>query len=388
MLTAIQTLDIAANAVAGRFMVTTDNLAPGIEERPLTRSQHLAWAAFIVCTGGLGLWIAGTFVRPLVWGCILAVALEPLYTRASRRMPKYRRILPLVFTLALSLLVVVPLAIGFVQGVAEIHSVITWIADARAHGVPLPASASRLPFGQGAVATWWQNALSTPDAATATLDHLNAAALQNSRPFGVGLMHRLVVLIFALLTLFFLLRDRMAIATSFRVVGERLLGSSGDRVEHQVMASIRGTINGLVLVGIGEGAVLAVAYLALGVPHPLLLGAMTAVAAMIPLGAALLIGIAALLLLAAGAGGAAIAIIVIGLLVIGIADHIVRPVLIGEATRLPFLWVLIGILGGVETLGILGLFVGPATMAVLIMLWRDYQAGALFKHRDGAVKPT
>ena len=64
--------------------------------------------------------------------------------------------------------------------------------------------------------------------------------------------------------------------------------------------------------------------------------------------------------------------IVIGLVVVGIADHFVRPALIGGATRLPFLWVLIGILGGVETLGLLGLFVGPATMAVLMMLWREY----------------
>ena len=58
-----------------------------------------------------------------------------------------------------------------------------------------------------------------------------------------------------------------------------------------------------------------------------------------------------------------------------VADHFVRPILIGGATRLPFLWVLIGILGGVETLGLLGLFVGPATMAVLVMLWRELVEG-------------
>ena len=51
-----------------------------------------------------------------------------------------------------------------------------------------------------------------------------------------------------------------------------------------------------------------------------------------------------------------------------------RPVLIGGATRLPFLWVLLGILGGVESFGLLGLFVGPAVMAVLVMLWREWVA--------------
>ncbi len=72
--------------------------------------------------------------------------------------------------------------------------------------------------------------------------------------------------------------------------------------------------------------------------------------------------------------GWAIAVMVIGLGVVGVADHFIRPVLIGGATRLPFLLVLIGILGGVEALGLLGLFVGPATMATLMLLWRDYIA--------------
>ena len=136
--------------------------------------------------------------------------------------------------------------------------------------------------------------------------------------------------------------------------------------------SIRGTIDGLVLVGIGEGAVMGVVYLVLGVPHPLLFGAVTAIAAMIPFGAAVMFALAAMLLLAKSAVAGAIAVVVIGLIVVAIADHFIRPILIGGATRLPFLWVLIGILGGVETLGLLGLFVGPATMAVLIMLWRDF----------------
>jgi predicted PurR-regulated permease PerM len=93
---------------------------------------------------------------------------------------------------------------------------------------------------------------------------------------------------------------------------------------------------------------------------------------MIPFGAAVLFGIGSLMLIGQGAVGSAIAVFVIGLIVVGIADHFVRPALIGGSTRLPFLWVLIGILGGVESLGLLGLFVGPAVMATLILLWRDY----------------
>ena len=60
-----------------------------------------------------------------------------------------------------------------------------------------------------------------------------------------------------------------------------------------------------------------------------------------------------------------------------VADHFVRPVIIGGATRLPFFWVLLGILGGVETFGVIGLFVGPVVMSVLIQLWRDWLQGAI-----------
>jgi predicted PurR-regulated permease PerM len=60
------------------------------------------------------------------------------------------------------------------------------------------------------------------------------------------------------------------------------------------------------------------------------------------------------------------------LVVVFVADHFVRPFLIGGAAQLPFLWVLLGILGGIETFGLLGLFLGPVVMAALISLWRDW----------------
>jgi len=97
----------------------------------------------------------------------------------------------------------------------------------------------------------------------------------------------------------------------------------------------------------------------------------TAVAAMIPFGAPLLFGLAALLLLAQGSMLAAIAVFVFGMVVSFVADHFIRPMLIGGTTRLPFIWVLLGILGGIGVWGLLGLFVGPALMAALILLWRE-----------------
>ena len=93
---------------------------------------------------------------------------------------------------------------------------------------------------------------------------------------------------------------------------------------------------------------------------------------MVPFGAPLVFGIAALILLTQGSVVSAIIIGAVGMVVTFAADHFVRPTLIGSTTRLPFLWVLLGILGGVETWGLLGLFLGPAIMAALMLLWREF----------------
>jgi predicted PurR-regulated permease PerM len=68
----------------------------------------------------------------------------------------------------------------------------------------------------------------------------------------------------------------------------------------------------------------------------------------------------------------AIVIVVAGAVTTFVADHFIRPVVIGSATRLPFIWVLFGIFGGVTTWGLLGLFLGPAIMSALILLWREW----------------
>jgi predicted PurR-regulated permease PerM len=204
---------------------------------------------------------------------------------------------------------------------------------------------------------------------------------------GSDIIHRAVIFGFTLVGYFFLLRDRGAILAQLRVAGDRMLGPTGERVGRQVVLSVRGTINGLVFVGLGEGALMAVVYWVAGAPHPMLLGAATAIAAMIPFGAIVVFALAALLLLAQGSVASAVAVVVIGLVVLGIADHFVRPALIGGATRLPFLLVLFGILGGVETLGLLGLFVGPSVMAALVLLWRDYVHAPVLPEADPSAVP-
>ena len=344
---------------------------------PDVRRGKIARFTLIALLVALGLWIVSGFLPALIWAVVIAVAIDPLVDRAEARFPATSRsLIAFLFTLGVALLVLVPIGFGVAQGAREAHDIAQWVVAARGHGVPPPVWIAQLPIGSGELIGWWSSNLADPIAANHVFEQLSGAAVTaRAQLIGIGLIHRSVIFGFTLLALFFLIRDRDAIIVQCRRASEDLLGPTGERIGRQALLSVRGTIDGLVLVGLGVGALMAVVYFFLGVPHPILLGLATAILAMIPFGAAVAFAVAALLLLVQGSPVAAIVVIVVGLGIVFVADHFIRPALIGSATRLPFLWVLIGILGGVETLGLLGLFVGPATMAVLVMLWRELVEG-------------
>jgi predicted PurR-regulated permease PerM len=340
------------------------------EPAPIQRTLRIA---LVLGLALLGLWVAHPFLPALLWAVVLAIAVAPAYAWAEARWPAGKSLwLPLLFTAAIGLAVLVPLSFGIVRAAHETHDIALWLANARINGIPEPLWVAQLPFPHQTVDEWWALNLSTPEAAQRQFGHLrDPEMIERSRMLGTIVLRKSVVFLFTLLAFFFMLRNQNVIAAQASRAADSLFGPAGERIGVQMIRSVRGTIDGLVLVGIGEGIVMAVAYIAAGVPHPVLLGAVTGVAAMIPFAVALPIGGVALYLLGHGAVGWAIAIAVLGAVMVFVADHFIRPVLIGGATRLPFLWVLIGILGGVESFGLLGLFIGPAVMAALILLWRE-----------------
>lgn len=341
----------------------------------ITRPQRVALALLGLGLAVLGAYILQGFLRALVWGVIFALAIWPLYLRARRRSPARRHsiLLPALFTVAVALVFLIPLVAFGIQIGREGASAVRMALEYQRTGIPVPEFVGHLPVGGGALAGWWQANLSDPASLSALVGRINRQeVMAYSESIGSRVLHRSALSVFTLLTLFFLLRDGETISGQLYRAATRAFGEHGGIVGAQAVAAVRATVNGLVLVGIGEGILIGLAYWVAGVPHPTLLGGLTAVAAMVPFGAPLVFGAAALILLAQGSVAAAVALVAFGVVVTFVADHFVRPVIIGGATRLPFLWVLLGILGGVETFGIIGLFVGPAVMSMLMLLWRQW----------------
>jgi predicted PurR-regulated permease PerM len=343
--------------------------------QPVSRPQLFARVALAAVLTGLGVYTLRGFLPALVWAGVLAIAVWPLYQWAHRRWPpgRHNLLLPIGFTFAVALLFIVPLAFVAARVALEAHNVFDWIDTARKTGIPPPEWLGHLPYGASQATSWWNTNLASPEGAANLLHRTNGSGLMlTGRTVGAELLHRVVLFGFTLLTLFFLFRDGDRLTEQMLRASQRAFGAAGERVGRQIIASVHGVVDGLVLVGLGEGILLGIAYAITEVPHPTLFGGLTAVAAMIPFGAPLVFGVAALLLVMQGSMAAAITVVAIGTVITFVADHFVRPVLIGGATRLPFLWVLLGILGGVESWGLLGLFVGPAIMAALILLWREW----------------
>ena len=355
------------------------DMPPPHQAERTQNGQQVARVALAVVLAALGLYVLQGFLRALVWAAILAIATWPLYQRTQQRFGagRHKVLLPLLFTTGITLVFVIPLALAVVQLSHEARLFAGVVVDVRAHGMAPPDWLGRLPAGAAQATAWWDANLRDPAAAQALLGRVGRERVMlASREFGTQLAHRGLLFGFTLATLFFLFRDGAGLAAQMRTASRRLLGPDGERLGRQVIASVHGTVDGLVLVGLGIGAVLGVGYWLAGAPHPVLLGALTAVAATVPLGSMVVLALAALLVLATGTVTAAAVLLAAGAAVIFVADHAVRPALIGGSTRLPFIWVLLGILGGVEAFGLLGLFVGPAIMAALILLWREWTGPA------------
>lgn len=341
------------------------------------RVRQAAIAGLALVLSGLGVYTLWHFLSALVWAGIFAIALWPLYRRAISRFGtgRYNVLMPLVFTLGVALIFIVPLTIVGIQMAHETHAAADWLRDVEKNGIPEPDLMKDLPVLQGQIEEWWQQNLADPGSARELVERMTRGhAADVSRMIVVQLARRLTLFAFTLLTLFFLFRNGVSVIRQVRRAAVRLFGSGGERVGLRMIDSVHGTVDGLVLVGLGVGVILGVVYIFAGVPEPVMFGMATAVAAMIPLAAPVVFSIAALLLAAQGSIAWGITVFATGVVVTFVADHFIRPVLIGGTTKLPFIWVLLGILGGVESWGLIGLFLGPAIMSALISLWREWVA--------------
>ena len=336
--------------------------------KPQTVRTVAVLALFAAC-----LYLLRGLLGPIVWACLIAVATWPLHDRLRGRFG--RRAEPwsaVLLTSAVIVFLLLPLGYLLYRGLREMPGLVHLWTSSREAGLPVPEWLGALPgIGAWAVRTW-QETLSEPGAlsgyAHALLGGLDFAA---GRTLVAVIGRHAMAVFFCVVVLFFLYLGGDALAAQMEVVIARHLGPAGLRTRALALQAVRGAVNGLVLVGLGVALIMSIAYAIAGVPHPAALGLATGLLGMVPFGAMLVLAGVVLFLLASSATTAAIWLGIFGAALIFIADHFVRPVFMAGAAKLPLVLALLGIVGGLETFGVLGLFLGPTLLAVMVAVWRE-----------------
>jgi predicted PurR-regulated permease PerM len=354
--------------------------ADAAEPLPLHPGARLTGrVALAIVLLAAALWTAADFLPPLIWAVILAIAIWPFYLSVANRLSGASSSLSaLLVTLSVGLLLFLPVALAAYQLAQHSNSLVTWIGEARDNGIKVPEWVARLPIAADSVREWWTQNLSEPRSSAAWLQSLRIESASDLlKNLGGQLVNRAFMFFFALIALFVLLRDGHAVARRVLLTADRIFGDPGEGLAEKMVAAIRGTVNGTIIVAVGEGLLIGAAYVLAGVPSAMIFTILTIAFAMLPFGAWAAFTLAAVtLVLSGGEMWIAFAVFAWGAVVMLTGDHFVWPVLVGGAARLPFLFAFVGIFGGLASFGLLGLFLGPVVMAALLTIWREWVVAA------------
>ncbi|MBL8540022.1 MAG: AI-2E family transporter, partial [Betaproteobacteria bacterium] len=322
----------------------------------------------------LSVWILHSFLDALLVACVTAIASWPLYRQFAARLPRRmpRSATALIFTCVMTIFVLAPLMFGFGALLTEAHSLLLEIAAADKTGIAVPHGLENLPLVGPWVAARWQSELAHPEALLLWVQRMDATALLAwAQPLGHFMIRHLFIVTFTILVLFYLYQEGESLADGFsRLLGRRI----GERAEAYVdlgVRALRASVSSMLVVGLFDGFASWAAFAVAGVPHAALWAVITGSLALVPFLGYVAVAALALKLTMAGAATPALLSFGLGCAVLFCGDKIVRPVIARDATRLRFVWILMGCLGGFEVLGLVGLVVGPVLLTITRELWEQ-----------------
>ena len=310
------------------------------------------------------------FVQPIFWAATLAVLFHPAYTGFLRLTGSRNSVAALLTLILICFTVLIP----------------TWFVAAAVvnQAAYLYAQVESGELNPAIVLEWIRSTLPVVNdmldrfgvTPAEVKENLSAAAVKGSQFIG-GLAVtagqnavRFTVMFFLMLyVMYFFLRD-----------GDKLLDHIvhalpiGDERERALMAKFaevsRATVKGTLVIGILQGVLGGLIFWVLGIEAAVFWGAVMVIMSLLPVvGAGLIWGPAALFMLAAGDYVQAVILIVFGVLVIGLVDNLLRPILVGRDTRMPDYLVLLSTLGGLTVFGASGFVIGPVIASLFLAMW-------------------
>lgn len=316
------------------------------------------------------------FVVPVLAALIIGFASWPLYERLLNLCHKRNVTAATIALIIIVTVLIIPIALAFSYAIDEVKIWVEWLVVANREGAAAPAWIGALPGAGEWLTHYWNDHLSRPHALGELVQLFSGEHIGNIYRWVLAFSGKafslMLTLLFMLITLFFIYKDGLRLVGQLDKVGERILPVHWQRFSRVVPATVSSTVIGMGLIALGEGVVLGCAYAIAGVPSPVALGVLTGFLALIPGGAPVAFTLVSLYLVGSGNTFAGIGLFIWGALELFIVDKTLRPRLVGGPIKLPFLPTFFGLIGGVKTMGFIGLFIGPVLMAILIAIWKEW----------------
>ncbi|MDD5036715.1 MAG: AI-2E family transporter [Methylococcaceae bacterium] len=345
-------------------------------------ARYIAPGLFLIGLLILTFRVLEHFIIPVGWAIILAYVTWPLHRLVQRACGGKDTPAALLTTLLLTSVIVIPLVWASfllqIEIVEIYHNLPRWLDKKPA----LPDFAVNIPYMGRELERLFEQADTLRELLR---DRVLPWAQQYSGQFlnllgDVG--YNAAKLGFTLLTVFFFYREGPEVIGQVRKVLWTLLGDRSDGYITTTEEMVKAVVYGIVLTAIAQGTLAGLGYWAVGLRAPILLGLVTMFFSMIPFGTPLVWVSASLWLLANDQHWAGISLALWGSLVVSWVDNIIRPLVISGATRIPFLLVFFGVIGGLANFGFIGLFFGPVVLAISFAVWREWLEHQILPEED------
>jgi predicted PurR-regulated permease PerM len=313
------------------------------------------------------------FLAAILFACAITISSWPLYQRLLNRMQQRHTLAAAIMTVSLILVIILPLALVTWNIADNAGHVYRGLRDALAAGtMDTPAWVRQIPLVGESIDTYVSRLLHSREELIAAAKRFMEPARSFLLGGGIVLGSGVAQVSLAAFVSFFLYRDGTTLVNALHVGMDKIMGEHAVEVADTVSRTVRGVMYGLLGTALAQAAVAALGFLIAGVPAVALLAVGTFLFSLIPVGPPLIWGGAAIWLFNQGSTGWGIFMLVWGMFLISGVDNVVKPMLISRGSSLPFLLVLLGVMGGVIAFGFVGLFIGPTLLAVALGLLRNW----------------
>lgn len=317
--------------------------------------------------------VVAPFVVPIIWAGILSYASWPIASKIRTWCKSRDSLAACITTLLAAITLFLPLLWLVWLAQQEVSNIYPAMQAFIAEPLLIPNAIKNLPW----LGAWLQQQLAiltnSQDISSAIKPWL-AAHVNELTTVAGGVGKNLIKMLFVVIIMFFFYRDGARIMHEIRHVLAKYIGSQTHDYLHAAASTTRAVVYGVLLTALIQGFAAGLGYWVAGLSSPVIFGVVTAMCALIPFCTPLAWGSAGLWLYMQGNTAEAIGIWVWGALVVSQLDNILRPIFISSVSRIPFLLVLFGVLGGLLAFGLVGLFVGPIVLTVAWAVWREWTA--------------